>query len=309
MIKINLLPPELQGKKGRAKVRTAAFGGISPAAGTALMAGVLVALLAAWIIVGYGLIWSPISKAEAKESAMKGEHDAQKKILDGKNAEHKVRLAKWKLMQDQKEILQELKPANRLLWSEKLNMLVNLVPEDIYITGVEVTEKVDLVETASSKEAGAAYAKKKKESETGVLDEKQKAAKLRDVGPTPKIVYKSVISQTLIIKAATLIREDGADRIAKVSEFERNMQQYEMKNAKGEVRRFKDFFEKTQDDEQKLAVNMGLMEQKLLDGVFVWAFEFSVNKEKPKPPVTETKTEEKPAAPGRGGRPAAGSAK
>jgi hypothetical protein len=165
---------------------------------------------------------------------------------------------------------------------------------------------VDLVETESSKEARAAYAKKKKESETAVLDEKQKAAKVRALGPEPKMIPKQVISQTLIIKAATLIREDGSDRIAKVSEFERNMQQYEMKNAKGEVRRFKDFFEKTQDDEQKMAVNMGLMEQKLLDGVFVWAFEFSVNTEKP--PVTETKTEEKPAAPRRG-RPAAGSAR
>ena len=303
MIKINLLPPELQGKKGRAKVRTAAFGGISPAVGTALMAGVLVVFLAVWIIVGYGLIYSPISKAEAREKDLNAQHDAQKKILDGKNAEHKVRLAKWKLMQDQKEILQELKPANRLLWSEKLNMLVNLVPQDVYITGVEVTEKVDLVETVSSKEARDAYTKKKRDSETA-LDEKQKAAKVRDLGPEPKIIQKPVISQTFIIKAATLIREDGSDRIAKVSEFERNMQQYEMKNAKGEVRRFRDFFEKTQDDEQKLAVNMGLMEQKLLDGVFVWAFEFTLNTEKPKPPVTETKTEEKPAAPGRA-RPAA----
>ena len=303
MIKINLLPPELQGKKGRAKVRTAAFGGISPAVGTALMAGVLVVFLAVWIIVGYGLIYSPISKAEAREKDLNAQHDAQKKILDGKNAEHKVRLAKWKLMQDQKEILQELKPANRLLWSEKLNMLVNLVPQDVYITGVEVTEKVDLVETVSSKEARDAYAKKKRDSETA-LDEKQKAAKVRDLGPEPKIIQKPVISQTFIIKAATLIREDGSDRIAKVSEFEKNMQQYEMKNAKGEVRRFRDFFEKTQDDEQKLAVNMGLMEQKLLDGVFVWAFEFTLNTEKPKPPVTETKTEEKPAAPGRA-RPAA----
>jgi len=299
MIKINLLPPELQGKKGRAKVRTAAFGGVSPAVGTALMAGVLVVFLAAWIIVGYGLIWSPISKAEAKESKMKAECDNQKKDLDKKKADHEERFAKWKRMQDQKEILQELKPANRLLWSEKLNMLVNLVPQDVYITGVEVTEKVDLVETANSKEARAAYTKKKKESETAVLDEKQKAAKVRELGAEPKIIQKPVISQTLIIKAATLIREDGSDRIAKVSEFEKNMQQYEMKNAKGEVRRFKDFFEKTQDDEQKLAVNMGLMEQKLLDGVFVWAFEFTLNTEKPKPPVTETKTEEKPAAPGR----------
>ena len=304
MIKINLLPPELQGKKGRAKVRTAAFGGISPAVGTALMAGVLVVFLAVWIIVGYGLIYSPISKAEAREKDLNAQHDAQKKILDGKNAEHKVRLAKWKLMQDQKEILQELKPANRLLWSEKLNMLVNLVPQDVYITGVEVTEKVDLVETANSKEARDAYAKKKKELDTAVLDEKQKAAKVRELGPEPKMIPKQVSSQSLIIKAATLIREDGADRIAKVSEFEKNMQQYEMKNAKGEVRRFRDFFEKTQDDEQKLAVNMGLMEQKLLDGVFVWAFEFTLNTEKPKPPVTETKTEEKPAAPGRA-RPAA----
>jgi Tfp pilus assembly protein PilN len=304
MIKINLLPPELQGKKGRAKVRMAAFGGVSPAVGTALMAAVLVVFLAAWIIVGYGLIWSPISKAEAKESAMKAEYDKQEKELKKKKADHEERFAKWKRMQDQKEILQELKPANRLLWSEKLNMLVNLVPQDVYITGVEVTEKVDLVETANSKEARAAYTKKKKESETAVLDEKQKAAKVRALGAEPKIVQKPVISQTLIIKAATLIREDGSDRIAKVSEFERNMQQYEMKNAKGEVRRFKDFFEKTQDDEQKLAVNMGLMEQKLLDGVFVWAFEFTLNTEKPKPPVTATKTEEKPAAPGRA-RPAA----
>jgi Tfp pilus assembly protein PilN len=306
MIKINLLPPELQGKKGRAKARPAVFGGISPAVGTALMAGVLVVLLAAWIIVGYGLIWSPISKAEAKESGMNAECDKQKKDLETKKAGYEKDFAEWKLMQDQKEILQELKPANRLLWSEKLNMLVNLVPQDVYITGVEVTEKVDLVETESSKEARAAYAKKKKESETAVLDEKQKAAKVRALGPEPKMIPKQVISQTLIIKAATLIREDGSDRIAKVSEFERNMQQYEMKNAKGEVRRFKDFFEKTQDDEQKMAVNMGLMEQKLLDGVFVWAFEFSVNTEKP--PVTETKTEEKPAAPRRG-RPAAGSAR
>lgn len=308
MIKINLLPPELQGKKGRAKVRRVAFGGVSPAVGTALMAGVLVVLLAAWVIVGYGLIWSPISKAEAKESAMKAEYDNQKKIFDTQQAEYAVKFAKWKRMQEQKKILEILKPTNRLLWSEKLNMLVNLVPEDVYITGVEVTEKVDMVETDSSKEARAAYAKAKKEAETAVGDEKQKAAKLRAVGPEPKISQIAVPSQTLIIKAATLIREDGSDRIAKVSEFERNMQQYEMKNAKGEVRRFKDFFEKTQDDEQKMAVNMGLMEQKLLDGVFVWAFEFTLNMEKPKPPATETKAVDKAAAPGRG-RAAAGSGK
>jgi hypothetical protein len=283
MIKINLLPPELQGKKGRVKASGgAALGGISPAAGTALMAAAAVLFAVAWFFVGYVLVWSPIAQAEAQEKKVKADYDTKKKEFDKKQADHAARFAKWKLMQDQKEILQELKPANRLLWSEKLNMLVNLIPKDIYITSLEVTETIDSVETEASRQARDAYTKKKKEADaSAALDENQKKAKIKELGSEPKVINKQVISQTLTIKAATMVREDSSECIAKVIEFQKCMQQYEMKNAKGEVRRFKDSFEKTPDD-QKLVVNMGPMEQELLDGVPVWAFELSINTEKPK---------------------------
>ena len=58
MIRINLLPPELLGKKGRARVRAPA--GPSPVAGGVVIALVATVFVALWVGTGYGIVWRKI---------------------------------------------------------------------------------------------------------------------------------------------------------------------------------------------------------------------------------------------------------
>lgn len=279
MIKINLLPPELQGRRAR---RTAEGGGLA-IPGNLILALVAAAFAFAWFVVGYMFIYSALDQAQKEHDNAKKSYDKLKKEYDRKYVEYAPKLVRYNLMMNQKEILEELKPEKRLLWSEKINMLSDLVPNGVFITGVQVDEKITMVETDASKREREEYAVKKKEIDSGPFSDKEKSRRADQLGDEPKPVEKPQISQSFTVKAITLLRKEGSDRITKAIELQQAMNNHEYVNQKNEVRRFRDGFEKMRDDPNKIDINTGAMEETTVDGLPVWSFEYTLQAEKPKP--------------------------
>lgn len=282
MIKINLLPPELQDKKAM-KAATAAAP-TQPSDKTIQLLTVLAALVAVVIVVGvgYGYMYRSVSKAKADEKQARASFERLEKTYNDKKDRFAEQYAKWSLMQNQLEIMAELMPENRIIWSEKLNMLSNMMPPDIYVTGIQIEEDVEMVETEESKKEREKWEKEKRAIESQD-DKREKDRRLRELGDEPEVIKKPLITQTLTIEAATLLREDGSDRIAKVIELSRRMQTYEMVNAEGEVRRFRDFFKQSTDPNNPLIIDTRLMEAQDIHGVGVWTFNLILTTAKPKP--------------------------
>jgi len=255
MIKINLLPPELQGKKVRAK---AAIAAPTTALGPGLAIGLAAAFfLVLWAVVGYTVIWKPVSAAKGERLEAQNAFDKAKSLLDKEQEAHKEKLAEWNLLQNQKEILEVLMPDKRLLWSEKLNMLASLRPDGVYLTGAQVIEDRQMVETKQSAQARADWARRKAAFDAKEISE--------DPGEEPKKIEKPLIKQTLVLNAVGT-GERPTDRFDKVVEFERALQGHESAGPKGDKRRFMDFFQNE--------IQLGVMEERDQDGILVWAFEF-----------------------------------
>ncbi|HUT24258.1 MAG TPA: hypothetical protein VM492_07960 [Sumerlaeia bacterium] len=254
MIKINLLPPELQGKKVRAKAAVAAPSAIAPGLAIGLVAAFFLVL---WAVVGYTVIWKRASGAKSERLEVQNAFDKAKALLDKEQEAHKEKLAEWNLLRNQKEILEVLMPEKRLLWSEKLNMLADLRPEGVYLTGAQVIEDREMVETRQSAIARADWARKKAAFDAKEISE--------DPGEEPKRIEKPLIKQTLVLNAVGT-GELPTDRFDKVVEFERALQGHESAGPKGDKRRFMDFFQNE--------IQLGVMEERRQDGILVWAFEF-----------------------------------
>ncbi|HBF33179.1 TPA: hypothetical protein DDW35_01320 [Candidatus Sumerlaeota bacterium] len=296
MIKINLLPPELQGKHTKRTSSASGAGGEAvPVSGNILIAVAGGVLLVSWFLAAYVGIYTSLAKAEQEKEVVRVKYDKQKKALEKKSIEYGPKMAKYNLMMNQREILDELKPEKRIFWSEKLNMLSHLVPDGVYITGVQVDEKVNMVETDASKRAREQFAEAKgRIDKSATLSAKEKDKKLDELGDEPKPIEKPQITQTMIVRAITMLRKDGSDRIGKTIEFQQAMNTYGLVNPAGEKRYFRDFFEKMKDDPNKIDLNTGTMQETEVDGVPVWAFEFTLTAEKPGKQATPKAT---PAAP------------
>ena len=130
MIKINLLPPELQGKKGRSKVSV-----------DVSLAPLIIGLATVIVVAGCGFFGyntiKEVSTSKKQADEMQNARDEKKQEYDDNLAGYEDMKKKWDRMRDQEEILKVLIPEERLIWSEKLNMLANLIPEGVYITELE----------------------------------------------------------------------------------------------------------------------------------------------------------------------------
>jgi len=262
MIKINLLPPELRGRKARDRMPA------GPVVGNILLGAVVLAVVLVCGATGYNL-FSAINTVSAQADRLGQEAAIKQKEYDRKTKENQEMKAKWDRMKVQEEILNVLVPNNPLLWSEKINMLANLIPAGVYVTQLHVEENSDLVETEYSKRLRQEYDQKKARIEKqstgkeGVKEYQQQA----EVIVEPPKTMKPVITQILSIQGVAT-GKDQNERRNKVQAFQERLKKYSMTNKAGKTRKFMDNF--TPD------VAYGTQEAKVQDGVEVWGFEFKL---------------------------------
>ncbi len=258
MIKINLLPPELQGKKNK----IAKTGSAAEKQGNIVIGIVGIALLVVVILLASSK-WHTYSRSEKDLAASEATLKKLTDEYDKKYPIYEEKLEKYNRMKNQEEILSILVPDDRLLWAEKLQMLADLKPQDVYITSMNVTENIKMEETSQSKKSRADYAKEKAAAEKG-----------DDIGAEPLIVKKPIITQRLTIKALSPLG-DESDRINKVTEFVRRMENFESKR-NGKSHKFTDGFLTISDESENLDVRYGTQREDVFDSVRVWEFELSI---------------------------------
>ncbi|MCX7013976.1 MAG: hypothetical protein NTW86_15725 [Candidatus Sumerlaeota bacterium] len=174
MIRINLLPEELTGRRARA-----AAAGPPPS-------WLVFVPIVLFVLVDVFLFWKVFnarSAAAAATKSMQAELADKEKTRDSKlKSFQELRDLKAKL-DNQIEILRQLDPPDRILWSEKLNMLALAITPEAFITELTLTEKVTEVETEESIKRRQAWDNDKSEKK----------------GPAPKEVKVPIITQTLAI--------------------------------------------------------------------------------------------------------------
>lgn len=264
MIKINLLPPEVQGKGPK---RAAAAGPKTPSPGGSAAPTLAIALVAVVFFGGVAFgayyVFSTISGSNREVQDLNRKVKRLEKTYEEKIDKYREQFSNWERWKDQEEILQVLMPRDRVLWSRKINMISNAIPEGVFVTEIEVQEEVRMVETQRSIKRRQTYETRKKR----LMEEyKNDAAKVAaELGPEPEEVKKPEITQIMIISAVAA-GVTSNDRFDRMLAFQRALEGYRMQGLKGETHRFMDGFR----DE----IEFGDMEATVLDGVPVWSFGF-----------------------------------
>ncbi|MFW6304130.1 MAG: hypothetical protein ACOC2L_05870 [Candidatus Sumerlaeota bacterium] len=199
MIKTNLLPPDLQKQKKAAR----SSGG--PASSSGGGGGALFALLLLLMLILFGGIvagsayymYTEYSAASAAAAKMKKQAEEKKTQYEEQYALYREQLSEYNEMKSKEEILDVLMPEDRLMWTAKLGMLVKLVPEEVFITDIRVTENIEMVQTAASKRAISEWEEKKEQAEN------QSVGAGDDLGRKPEVVKKPIITHTMEISAIT----------------------------------------------------------------------------------------------------------
>ncbi|HNY26449.1 MAG TPA: hypothetical protein PKH31_03620 [Candidatus Sumerlaeota bacterium] len=279
MIKTNLLPPELQTRKARSASRKAAktsaaptVAGGPPSVPSNNASKALVVLMMLVTLLGAGgegyYIYTQFAQAnkvlaDTTAAAQKADSDYKKAL-----AENREKFDNWQRLKVKGEILASLMPESRLFWSQKLDMLTRLTPEGVYITGVDVAEKVEMVETDFSKkkraefQAALAIAKKKDQDiekakqDKAVASGGDKAAKKESssakaapkgpfetaLGDEPVSTLRPQITQTLTLSAVTRFDEERGTHREKYLEFQRQLDSYRETTPDGKETAFRDYF-------------------------------------------------------------------
>jgi hypothetical protein len=247
MIKINLLPPEA-GKRssgGGAKVAKGPRSAFLP------LALVLVILYG---IGGYGAYWlyDKGVQSDLKVKAERSRKDRKEREVKRLQEEVDTHTADREEIEEKYEVARALSPENRVFWSEKLNMIArSRIDLAVYVTKLQLKEKVDEVETPES-------VKRREE---------WKAAKQKPTAREPNPVKRPIINQSLTIEALAY-GNDTAQRLRQVSAFQEALQNLKWQRENGEVVRFMD----------GMRIDFGQLSQKLavVGGVEVWRFGFVV---------------------------------
>ena len=269
MIKINLMPPEQQGKGAGKAARTAgrAASGKVVSGGSSSAPNIVTGLVAVILfgLVAYGGYWvfGVISESNQEVQDLNKKLKSLEATYQNKVGKYEENYRNWELWKDQEEILQVLMPKDRVLWSRKVNMISSAVPPGVFITEIEVQESVRMVETQRSIKRRQDYEARKKRLNEQYENDGQKVQ--AELGPKPEEVKKPEITQTLSISAVST-GENGNDRFDRMLAFQKALENYEMKGLKGEPHRFMDGF--------KPEIDFGPMEAEMLDDVAVWSFEF-----------------------------------
>jgi Tfp pilus assembly protein PilN len=202
MIKINLLPQEMI---GGAKSSASSGGG-----GTALVVLILLLIFGLDIAVG-AYLFKLQNDAKQELASVTKEYDGVKKSLDAMEVQYNETRMDIERMEKLIKVAEALDPSDRLLWARKLNMLPSLVPEGVYLTEINVSQKVREKETDESIKARNDYVKAK--------------AANKAKGPMPPIVKIPVITQQLDLRAIAYVPDGtSTQRLQQLNAFYKNLQ-------------------------------------------------------------------------------------
>ena len=199
MIQINLLPQEAEAMAGGG-----ARAPRQPGAAQGLVIAVLVVLVMLAIpAVGGGFLFiASTGSASALKDAKAREERAADEVKKLETEYEEVREG-LEVARKQWRILQSLNNPDRLLWTEKLNILPLLVPDGIYLTRIRVSEEITEVETPESRAAFNAWNEKTPRQ-----------------GSAPRREYTPVIIQTLVLEGISYVPDGTSDeRLDKIIRF------------------------------------------------------------------------------------------
>lgn len=224
MIQINLLDQaQARGRTRPARQRKSTGGGGSTF-GTLVVLLTVALVLAGNAGLGWTLYRKVATAAEEPAALRRQIKQVEDKIAQTAGASEQVK-AFEEVLNNQREVLRTLDPEDRILWSEKLNMLAALIPRDVFLSDIEIVEVVELVETEESIRQRQAWQK---------LDAKKR-------GPEPAVVQRPVIHYDVRLEGLATGR-DSVAQFDNVLAFHRAMTSYEMTTPTGEKRRFMDGF-------------------------------------------------------------------
>ncbi|MFC1601405.1 PilN domain-containing protein [Candidatus Sumerlaeota bacterium] len=190
MIRINLLPED-QRRRRKARASGPATDGVSPL--------IVIVLILAFIglgALGFNQLWQPYRAAVAEDELIDKELADLKVAVQDKRDKFGDLYDLERRVTDHLEVLNVLDPPNRLLWTEKLNIISDLRPENIYITQLKVTESVDQVETVASRRAIAEWDEARESNEP-------------NENPRPKPVKVPIITQELTLNGVSYLTEQS----------------------------------------------------------------------------------------------------
>lgn len=222
MIRINLLPEAAGKKPGRRPAAAGAAGGGGNSAG-GLVIGMLGLVL--FGVAGAIFVYSGSQVREAQ-----GRYDktiANQKRLNGEinklSDKAKEIQGMMELFSKQYEVLQALDPPDSILWSEKVNMIAELMPKDVFLTDIKIVEETREVQTEASIKA---------------VKEWEDAGK---TGDKPEVIKKPIVTYTMTL-AGLASGADNKEQFANVLNFEQALQKYESKDNWGRPRQFMQYF-------------------------------------------------------------------
>lgn len=211
MIRINLLPEKEGKKRPRAAVeRATSPRQVSPLT-IVILAGMVVAIGGFY----YFAAVKPLKGKEEKASRLKAKEAELDKEINSIKGSVEILKVSESITRSMLDIVDALDPEDRLLWSQKLNEISDLVPDNVYITRIKVDEAIKQRETVNSlrrhKEWMEAYGTKKKRA--------------RVKGPVPaeppRIYYPEIV-QTLTIQAVAHA-ENEEERMRLINQFWDNL--------------------------------------------------------------------------------------
>lgn len=206
MIKINLLPQEMAG--GRAGA-----GAPSGGAGSALVFMILLIVFVLDAAIA-GVLFVNWNKAKSEYESVKKQSDAVAKELKETEVLYSETKSSLERMSKLIAVARALDPPDRLLWSRKLNALPLLVPEGVFLTQVQVKQKVSEKETPES-------LKRRNEWEKSTNKNK---------GPAPIKEMVPLYQQTLTVDGVAYV-QDGTDnqRLQQIVRFQGNLRDGKVK--------------------------------------------------------------------------------
>jgi hypothetical protein len=213
MIRINLLPEKDARRRGNRAAEAA-----RPANQTSpVVVLIILALMAGCGCFYYLAIRRPLQaktrELHTRDTNVKGLDTEIRKIRDEVTALKQLETAHQAML----DILYALDPEDRLLWSQKLNQISDLVPDNVFVTHLTVTETITKKETPGS-------IKRRTEAEQRIKAAKKKGQSSADqkLEPPPAPVFYPEIVQKLTIEGIAA-SESEPERINLMNEFYDNL--------------------------------------------------------------------------------------
>jgi Tfp pilus assembly protein PilN len=226
MIRLNLLPDEAQGR--RAGAQRWMSGRSSEGARSTTAPVVWLTVIPAFLIAGgaFGYIYfNDVHLPQQERRSVEAKLNALRAEVSQMESQYSYLREAAERFERQAKVIDILMPPNRILWSEKFNQISQCVPDNVYITHVQVNEQVREIETPESANAHSAWM----------------ATPQNRRGPEPERIMVPSIIQTLAIEGISYARQRER-RIQLVLDFWSNLVNHASVGRHGEPRRFMEQF-------------------------------------------------------------------